>query len=318
VKLLLGLLKIILRATWIIIQKLFKRIYYRTIETYKQQQYSELFLIYGILMLLVFMFVKQYDGLLAVFRFPLLILFFIAGIVTIRGIATIKKENIIEYYHQMMMWFIYSILYILPITILIELPIISNLIIINFFAFIYFGSRKFLITRIKHYFSFAILFFFMPVISMILWAFLSTYLWELTDSQFYVSDKLLIWMVLFITIILINIVIYWAPEDVLDEAKIAVYLLLAFFSSLSYCFFMSDIISDIVIEKINKYPELSNITKSDISNFVDNIVKWFTLPYLIGSVFGCFTVELAQRKYKIKHQKFKDGLSNTGSVNNPF
>ena len=74
------------------------------------------------------------------------------------------------------------------------------------------------------------------------------------------------------------------------------YLLLAFFSTISYCFFISDYLAPI----INPYIDIlcgESFTELEIKHKIENFITWATLPYLIGAVFGCFTIELVCRNY---------------------
>ena len=95
-----------------------------------------------------------------------------------------------------------------------------------------------------------------------------------------------------------NFLIYTTPIERLSEVKVAVYLLLAIFSSLSYCFFISNYLATLIFN-IDGIKSL--VTYETIKSIIEDAIRWVTLPYLIGSVFGCFFVELVDRKKQVKN-----------------
>jgi len=127
-------------------------------------------------------------------------------------------------------------------------------------------------------------------------------LFEVTGERIFISNSVSKWMIILFCIILINIFVYWTPRNRFDEIRVAVYLLLAVFSTISYCFFISDYLAAIITTKLHQVDEFKSITSDEIKEFIDITVKWFSLPYLIGSVFACFTIELISRNRNLRER----------------
>ncbi|NRF93430.1 hypothetical protein HQN89_21005 [Paenibacillus frigoriresistens] len=122
------------------------------------------------------------------------------------------------------------------------------------------------------------------------------FLRDLTGNPVFISNSMLWWMVLVISILLTNFSVKWTTFQRIDEVRVAMYFLLAVFSTISYSFFISDYLAVMIGPYLEKIPELS-FTAEEIKEGIKSIITWGSLPYLIGSVFGCFTIELVSRNH---------------------
>ncbi|TQR26826.1 hypothetical protein C7Y47_24125 [Lysinibacillus sphaericus] len=201
-----------------------------------------------------------------------------------------------RYKYLMIFWgtfFCFSLFCTILIT---EVHIILKWFYLISFIFMWYFTLMFVISKwINKWYKYSLLFLFSPIIAFFSWVFLGGLLSLVTDNNYFVSDELLIPITLVFSIIIMNFVIYVSPYNKIDELKVAIYFLLAIFSTISYCFFLSDISTNLIFGYWNDDAE-----KEIIKQLTDLILKWFTLPYLIGMVCGCFTIELKQRNYKMK------------------
>jgi len=153
-----------------------------------------------------------------------------------------------------------------------------------FFVFIYimmtyFAIRYCLLKYLINFWMYFAVFLVLPIISSFLCL-------AIFPGSVNFSDTFLGWMIIVLTIVLMNLFVYWTPEDRIREARVAVYLILAFWSTVSYVsFLLVDYIEELSLGSLSW----------ELQPLVEAAVRWVTLPYLIGSVFGCFTLELAER-----------------------
>ncbi|SEL10198.1 hypothetical protein SAMN05518856_107317 [Paenibacillus sp. OK003] len=191
-------------------------------------------------------------------------------------------------------------------------PFLLNIFIVFFFVFIYFSARYLYLDKVTNWFYLMLLMLFTPIISAVLYSFIGMMLFEIFDEKLFIANGTLGWMVIILSIVLINLVVFWTPEERFNEAKVAIYFLLALFSTISYCFFVSDFLSDLITPKLNSMSN-TRITAEEVREFIENAVRWFTLPYLIGSVSSCFSLELVSRNREIvsKLTKFDTTDNNT-------
>jgi len=178
----------------------------------------------------------------------------------------------------------------------------SNLIILPIFISLYYYSRYFVVKWINNWAKYLLLFALMPLFASIIYIFIGIFLTELTGYKLFASNSMLLWMAVLLSILLINIIVLWTPLKRFDEVRVAIYVLLAISSSISYCFFISDLLATYLTPKINS---LSGqlLEKETVEEFVDNFVKWGTLPYLIGSVWACAGIELKTRNYNRRNRR---------------
>lgn len=167
----------------------------------------------------------------------------------------------------------------------------------SFLAIIYYGSRYFIIKRVKRWGHYFWLFILMPILSMILWSFVSLILYDTFKLPLLINDNFFGWAVLVLTILFLNLLVLTTSEEKIPEVKVAIYLVMAIFSSVSYCFFISDYLAKSFF-KINEIKQI--MTYEQIKYEIESVIKWGCLPYLIGSVFGCFSIELVERNLKTK------------------
>ncbi|MPN43898.1 hypothetical protein SDC9_191459 [bioreactor metagenome] len=134
---------------------------------------------------------------------------------------------------------------------------------------------------------------------MFLWSFVSLILFDTFKLPLLINNDLFGWAILVLTILLLNFLVLTTSEEKTSEVKVAIYLVMAIFSTISYCFFISDYLA----ENIIKIEEIKQImTYDQIKYQIESIIKWSCLPYLIGAVFGCFSIEFVERNIKVKKQ----------------
>ncbi len=167
---------------------------------------------------------------------------------------------------------------------------------IFFYLTFYSYGRYFVAKWIKKWWTFALLFFAMPLIALLIGTIGSGIFASLFNIDLIQFDPFLGFIVIVTTILLINYIIASTPESLVGEVKVAIYLILAISSAISYCFFAPEYLTNFLVENI-KLLEYTN--KNEIIEVIDSILKWVTLPYSIGSVFGCFTIELVERNNRI-------------------
>ncbi|MFY0518252.1 hypothetical protein ACOMCU_10530 [Lysinibacillus sp. UGB7] len=173
--------------------------------------------------------------------------------------------------------------------------LISWMMLIILFFIFYYSLKAFVFKYINHWFKYSLLFLLSPIIVAFFWSFCGMHLMEVTKKYLFISNDFLGWVTLILSIIVMNLIIYTSPDNNISELKVAIYFSLAIFSTISYSFFLSDISTSLVIDmfKISEEKEL-------VKQTIDTLLKWMSLPYLIGMVFGCFTIELKQRNLELK------------------
>lgn len=170
----------------------------------------------------------------------------------------------------------------------------------EFLSCIYFSIRYFYLRHITTYGRFSILFIFAPLITYIFWGFFTELFYETLHITLFGIDGLTAKAVLILTILLINLSVKFTPYERITEVKVAIYLILALSSAVSYCFFLSDYITGALMQL--KLVSVS-FTYDQVKNWIDDVIRWGCLPYLIGSVLGCFSIELADRNHKLRESE---------------
>ncbi|MET3549391.1 hypothetical protein ABID47_006028 [Paenibacillus favisporus] len=260
-------------------------------------RFQDIYVIYGIVISILSFLIFKYNNILSKsLNFGIIIFIVIVLGSVYREILKLERGSE-DYFSRMLGWWFATSYFsvIISINLIHIIPYIINLFVFPFYCALYYGIRYLFLRWIRHWTMYFLLFFLMPLISLIIYSFIGMLLFELTNKKIFISDSASKWMVILFCILLINIFVYWTPANRFDEVKVAVYLLLAVFSTISYCFFISDYLAEIITPKLNQISELESITISEVKEFIDVIVKWFSLPYLVGSVFACFTVELVTR-----------------------
>jgi hypothetical protein len=287
-------IKYLVLLLMVVIEIIFKG----TVTSVKRGDYRSIYYSYGLFFMLLSVYLYRYNsGIANILR--LFIALILVALLTFIFIS-IKRSNMEseELFLQSMGWWLASTCYLYIITILVLnfTKITINVIAVTFFVFIYYGMRYVLYRWIRHWGTYSLVFLLMPIISLFLWSFFGMLLRDLTNNPVFISDSTLGWMVLFISILLTNFSVKWTPFQRIDEVKVAMYFLLAVFSTISYCFFISDYLAAILGPYIGKILGLL-VTDQEIKDGIKNIITWGSLPYLIGSVFGCFTIELVSRNH---------------------
>jgi len=186
---------------------------------------------------------------------------------------------------------------------------------VGIFLVMHYWLRRFVYRRIKHWISYSIYFFLLPFVTGFIWMLFGDTLSRSLNMPVFVSDNVIGYMTIVLTVVLLNFEIYITPKDIKREVRVAVYLILALYSTISYCFFISDYLSGPIYnvleplksEFIEYYGEFS---KQQVKSGVESIMKWITLPYLVGTVIGCFTLELVDRNDELKDKNKRTEVNN--------
>ncbi|SDF56950.1 hypothetical protein SAMN04488689_105386 [Paenibacillus sp. cl6col] len=263
--------------------------------------FQDIYFVFGLLFLISFSLIQYTNLFSQSIKLGIILVVVLVMLGVIKEILLFERGSE-EYFYRMLGWWFAVTFFTMLISIhLIQLiPNSINLFIIPFFYTMYYGMRYLFVRWIRHWFFYFLLFLMMPIISLFVYSFIGRFLFEITNERIFISDSVSKWMVILFCILLINFFIYWTPSNRFDEVKVAVYLLLAVFSTISYCFFISDYLAELVTPRLNQIYKLNIITTFEIKELIDSIVKWISLPYLIGSVFACFTIEIVNRNKNMR------------------
>lgn len=160
---------------------------------------------------------------------------------------------------------------------------------IIFLSLIYYYTRFLLIKYVTNWYIFSAVFMLMPLISVFFWSLIKIVLQDIIQMKLYLSNQISLWIVFLLSIAIVNLLIYWTPKERIDEVRVATYFLLAVFSTISYCFFITDYLALF----LSSY--LTELKTKEIEIMAANLVRWILLPYLVGSVFASFSIELVSR-----------------------
>ena len=303
-----------------IISHIFKTIYryiraftYFIIEKYKQNDFRSIYGIFVVINIIIFLVFSFDNSFLSnavkiihiIIQTPILLLI-------LKKILTRKEKFTIEkYLVNMRDWSCAAVIvFFLDSIFLMEIYSVLCIILkyigyVMTFLALYFQYRIIICKKVKSWKKYTAYFFALPFISLLTWNLLGVELSIKLNSHIFVSNNLMKYMTIIITVLIFNLEIYFTPKEKIDEVRVAVYLILAIFSTVSYCFFISDYIAHFVYIKLIPYKmeiinEGFNFSEEGIKSGVDNAIRWFGLPYLIGSVWGCFTLELVNRNINLK------------------
>ena len=256
-----------------------------------------------ILMTFLFFSLKYNSNLIKFLNLVVLISAAIVLICIYKRILKMKEDHMKFYSQSLNWWLTVSFFWIFASMSFVHVnTYLVKIFLIPFSLFFYYGMRYLFLKWVKHWFFYFVLFSLMPILSFFIYSFLGSLIFEFTNKEFFVSDTVFKWMVILLCVLLTSIFVCWTPADRFDEVKVAVYLLLAFFSTISYCFFISDYLAEVVTSKLNEINQFESFTRDEIKELIDVVVKWVSLPYLIGSVFACFTLELIARNRNIREK----------------
>ncbi|TZE82630.1 hypothetical protein [Calorimonas adulescens] len=190
---------------------------------------------------------------------------------------------------------------------------------VQLFLTMHYWYRRFINKYVKHWVMYTLYFLILPLISLFIWVLIGDTLSRICNMPILISDTVIGYMTIIFTVLIFNFEIYIAPKEIRSEVKVAVYLILALYSTISYCFFISDYLSEPIFNFLKPYSnEIANkgisLSKELIKGKVEWILKWFTLPYLIGAVFGCFTLELVDRNEKVKERKISENKNEDNQI----
>lgn len=285
----------LIKILYIFIKYFIKKI----IVEYKQNKYINICRLYLILNVIIFITLKyEKSSILSIVRIVHSVIQSMLVILILFKLISNKKKNYIEYLKSMENWdaaamvvsFLDSIYFRqASATLSIIFIYIGNLI---FFMMIYHKYRLVVHEKVINWWKYTVYFLSLPILAMLSWLLIGLFISEVFTSYMFISSNFVKFMTIIITILIFNVEIYFTPKERIDEVRVAVYLVLAIFSTISYCFFISDYLAQVVSES-------SNFTKESIRNLIDIAIKWVSLPYLIGSVFGCFVLELVNRNINI-------------------
>ncbi|MHC1750582.1 MAG: hypothetical protein AB9856_20115 [Cellulosilyticaceae bacterium] len=183
--------------------------------------------------------------------------------------------------------------------------VLQYILYVQLFLMMHYWYRRFINKYVKHWGMYSLYFLILPLISLFIWVLIGDTLSRICNMPILISDTVIGYMTIAFTVLIFNFEIYIAPKNIRSEVKVAVYLILALYSTISYCFFISDYLSQPIFNLLEHYNneiarEGINLSKELVRGKVEWFLKWFTLPYLIGAVFGCFTLELVDRNEKVK------------------
>ncbi|MDK2799167.1 MAG: hypothetical protein PWQ70_786 [Clostridiales bacterium] len=186
---------------------------------------------------------------------------------------------------------------------------------IGLFLMMHYWLRRFVSRHIKHWISYSVYFSTLPLIAGIIWIIFGDILAVSFNMPELISDKVIGYMTIVLTVILLNFEIYDAPKEIRPEVRVAVNFIVAMYSTISYCFFISDYLTEplynILIPLESEFVEhYGEFSRQMIKLKVENFIKWVTLPYLIGAVFGCFLLELLDRNDYMSNKKKENELHN--------
>lgn len=297
-----GILLFLEKHTLQLIKKIYifiRNFMYKVVMEYKQNNYMNICRFYLILNMIIFVTLR-YDksSILNIVRVVHSVIQTMLVILILFKLIPNKKKSYIEYLKSMENWdtaaMVVSLLdsiYFRQVsaTLSIIFIYIGNLM---FFTMIYHKYRIVVYEKVVNWWEYTIYFLSLPILALLSWFLIGLLMSDIFKSYIFISSNFVKFMTIIITILIFNIEIYFTPKEKIDEVRVAVYLVLAIFSTISYCFFISDYLSQVISESFN-------FTKESISNAIDIAIKWVSLPYLIGSVFGCFVLELVNRNINI-------------------
>ncbi len=229
-------------------------------------------------------------------------------------IVSNKKKLKLELYLKYMAEWSCAALYAIVFNSTLVMNIFSNvskvlqyILYVQLFLVMHYWYRRFINKYFKHWVMYSVYFLILPLISLFIWVLMGDTLSRICNMPILVSDTVIGYMTIAFTVLIFNFEIYIAPKEIRSEVKVAVYLILALYSTISYCFFISDYLSEPIFNLLKPYSneiasEGIKLSKELIRGKVEWFLKWFTLPYLVGAVFGCFTLELVARNDEIKEK----------------
>ncbi len=283
------------------------------IEKYNKKDFGSIYVIYIIINIIIFLTFANSDSdisnivkIVHIGFQTMLLLLILLSIVSNR-----QESDIVNYLKHMEAWscaaFIASIsnsIFLMNISDVLRIIFIyiGNIMV---FLMFYYGYRIFVYKKVNSWVKYTIYFFLLPFISVLIWTMVGLEISDILKSYVFASNNLMKYMIIVITVLIFNLEIYFTPKEKIDEVRVAVYLILAIFSTISYCFFISDYIAQFTYNKFLPFKteiidEGFNFSKEGIKSGIDNIIKWVCLPYLIGSVWGCFTLELVNKNINLK------------------
>jgi len=289
-------------------------------EKYKNFEFNEfyeLFFKINIISIFVSFFTTTSSRVNYLFVF-LAVLQAILYITLLHKIIMNKKKFTLElYFEYMVKWSkaLFFALFFNSVYIISVFPMIGDkfvyIMFISIFLIIHYYCRKIINKFIINWKRYSAYFLLLPLYSFLLWLIGGNILSLLLNMPVLASTKGLGYMTIILTVLIFNFDIYIAPKEIRSEVKVAVYLILALYSTISYCFFISDYLSEPVYNWFKAF-EIggTGFSKELVKSKVEWLTKWLTLPYLVGAVFGCFTLELVDRNDKVKQ---KDVLDNPPS-----
>ncbi|MGC5328984.1 hypothetical protein [Brevibacillus sp. SYSU BS000544] len=203
-----------------------------------------------------------------------------------------KSNNLSNYFKCMAKLSFYLWILGVFVTTMISPKITIYLYILTLTSTFYYIARYFVEKTLDHWFKYFILFMCVPVISLFVSDIYMLLIAE--EFSFLPSDSILLKMTVLISIVIQNIIILFTRNQRIVEVKVATYLMLALFSTLSYCFFMSDLIVSLFNpQTINNFGGIEKV-KQD----VQELFSWILFPYLVGTVWACFIIEWIERNTK--------------------
>jgi hypothetical protein len=146
-----------------------------------------------------------------------------------------------------------------------------------------------------------------PILSMLIIAILQQYI---IDNS--ISNLLFVnffkYGTVFLTVAIFNITAWFTSSDKLEELRLGLNGVLVIVSTFSYSFFISDILSELIY---NTFQHEMIISIEAIKVYLENIIRWSLLPYLLGSIQAIFIIELKKHNRKVESKNPLKTSSNT-------
>lgn len=285
-----------IKELFLIICEFFAKFGYWGRKEYKKGNYSNIYFVVGMVVTIITLLIYKYTSFIFLIIKAIISLSLVWIVIySMVKIVKSKLSNKEIYYKNMRDWYFaiafYSGIWMLNLQYLGGYSIlISNIVLgISFCFMLCYECAYFLLKYIRNWVWYSLIFIAMPIVSTILWSFLGLLIADIFKMPVIASDNVFGWMVLILTVILLNLSINITPDERFREVKVATYFVLAIFSTLSYCFFISDYLTNVILSISNRF------SKEEIKTAIEYCIKWGCLPYLIGTVFGCFSLELTER-----------------------
>lgn len=279
----------------------FKSLFIKLISSLHSRDYDLIYVLLVTPLILLFFLHQFYK--LNIFLVLILLLTILITLFHLLIFISIKKNYKLStsYYRLLTKWAFFSFTFFLLISLSlgdsINGKIFSFTILLLGTLTLYFFIRFLLCKLVIHWFFYVLIFLFTPFLTAFAWISVGV----IFMYPFFNYNMVLIGATIILSILFMNLIVFWIPFSQLDEVRVATYFLLGMFSTFSYLFFMADIATYFLRDFLIDFNQTSIPTET-MRNDIDILIKWVTLPYLIGAVLCCFSIELVIRNYNKKNK----------------